>query len=314
MPDKPDLPFRCLACNTGSLEWLNSDQLRCNHCSLSVRANKGRPIIFREDNELFSQTDYVGLKSSVQHPSVLARLVPSPSVNLSQHRVLTRLGHELEQDSTAMVLVVGSGKQREGIGNTVNRSGNVSIVHCDIDVNADVDLYCDGHDLPFFNGQFDAVITTAVLEHVLDPFRVVAEIGRVTRPGGYIYSELPFMQQVHEGAYDFFRTTLSGHRWLFRHYEEIESGIVAGPGTALVWSIENFLLAFFSSARSRALAKGVTRGLFFWIKYFDHVLTSKPAAADGASCTYYFGRKSESLLTPRQLIEIYVGAKHLSHV
>jgi len=57
---------------------------------------------------------------------------------------------------------------------------------------------------------FDAVWIQAVLEHVLDPVRVVAEIHRVLRPGGLVYSEIPFMQEVHEGAYDFTRFRLSG--------------------------------------------------------------------------------------------------------
>src|SRR5207237_664581 len=30
-----------------------------------------------------------------------------------------------------------------------------------------------------------------------------------------VLGDTPFMQQVHEGAYDFTRFALSGHRWLF---------------------------------------------------------------------------------------------------
>ena len=38
---------------------------------------------------------------------------------------------------------------------------------------------CDGHDLAFQDQSIDAVIVQALLEHVLDPQRCVAEIHRV---------------------------------------------------------------------------------------------------------------------------------------
>ncbi len=59
---------------------------------------------------------------------------------------------------------------------------------------------------------------------------MAAEIHRVLRPGGIVYADTPFLQQVHEGAYDFTRFTDSGHRFLFRRFERIDSGSVAGCG------------------------------------------------------------------------------------
>ena len=103
-----------------------------------------------------------------------------------------------------------------------------------------VDLFCDAHELPFLDETFDGVIASAVLEHVVYPERVAAEIHRVLARRGLIYSEIPFLQQVHEGAYDFTRYTLSGHRRLLNHFEEFSSGVVAGPGTTLAWAIEHF--------------------------------------------------------------------------
>jgi len=189
-----------------------------------------------------------------------------------------------------------------------------ALVYTDIDLGADVDIFCDGHDLPFVDGSFDAVITTAVLEHVLYPERVALEIGRVLRTGGVLYSELPFMQQVHEGAYDFTRYSLSGHRRLFRQFAELQSGMAAGPATALVWAIENFALAFFSGRHARLMAKVVVRCLFFWLKYFDYLLVRRPEAMDGASCTFFLGIKSDKPVDDADIIRHYVGAKHLQHV
>jgi hypothetical protein len=46
---------------------------------------------------------------------------------------------------------------------------------------------------------------------------------------------------VHAGPYDFVRYTSSGHRYLFRAFEEIAAGPVAGPGTQLLWSIDHIV-------------------------------------------------------------------------
>ena len=213
----------------------------------------------------------------------------------------------------ATVLVVGGGHQRQWLDSQLGTGGAIQVLYSDIDVDADVDVFCDGHDLPFVDGIFDAVIATAVLEHVLYPERVAAEISRVLKIGGLLYSEVPFMQQVHEGAYDFTRYTLSGHRRLFNHFSEIESGMVAGPATALVWAIENFALAFVVRSMQRRATKALVRFSFGWLRYFDHLLVNRPEAMDGASCTFFFGLKIEGRVPDKDIVAHYVGAKHVQH-
>ena len=137
--------------------------------------------------------------------------------------------------------------------------------------------------------------------------------GRVLR--GALYSEIPFMQQVHEGAYDFTRYTLSGHRRLFNSFTEIDSGMVAGPGTVLAWSLENYFLALFLNKQIRKGVKVLSRIFFFWIKYSDFLFKNKTQAMDGASCTYFFGKKSNHFKIPdQQIIDDYIGAKYINHI
>jgi SAM-dependent methyltransferase len=64
---------------------------------------------------------------------------------------------------------------------------------------------------------YDWVISTAVLEHTTDPWGVAREILRVTKPGGFIYTNVPFMQQIHSGpSYgDYWRFTPLGIARLF---------------------------------------------------------------------------------------------------
>lgn len=206
------------------------------------------------------------------------------------------------------MLVVGGVRQRQWLNERLGSGDSVRVVYSDIDTSADVDLFCDGHDLPFMDGAFDAVVTTAVLEHVLYPKRVAAEIIRELKVGGLLYSELPIMQQVHEGAYDFTRYTMSGHRMLFNGVSVIESGIAGGLGTALVWAIENFSIAFMVHPPFRKITKAVIRLTLGWIKYFDLLLVDKPAAMDGASCTYLLGSKVNDHVSDAEINAQYVGA------
>jgi len=110
------------------------------------------------------------------------------------------------------------------------------------------------------------------------------------------------MQQVHERAYDFTRFTLSGHRWLFRRFEQIDAGAVGGAGTATVWSVRYLLRAFGIGDNA---AKFLTLPLF-WLRLLDSLTKTRPNA-DAASGVYFFGIKSQRTLTPKEMIQYYEG-------
>lgn len=313
--------LRCPQCRAGDLalgELINqslADGLICSKCSESFPVSNGCPVLIRKDNMLFRADNYIVQQTPASENVVhkwAEKLVPGLSVNLVSHRLLRVLSDRLNRLSKPVILVVGGGTQRKWLNDCLGTSG-AEIVYSDIDVHADVDLFCDGHDLPFIDGCFDAVVTTAVLEHVMYPERVAEEITRVLKVDGLLYSELPFMQQVHEGAYDFTRYTLSGHRRLFNSFDEIDAGMVAGPGTALAWAIENFILAFFNGSKIRLLVKSIVRIGFSWVKYFDYLLEKRPQAMDGASCTYFLGRKMNGRISDSDIVKRYTGGKHLSH-
>lgn len=273
-------------------------------------------MLLKNSNEVFRPEEYeqAGSASDSRTKASLSKWWPTPSVNLSAQRVLRRMAGLLDHQGCSRVLVVGGGRQREWLDPILKAAMDHRVVYTDIDTSADVDTFCDAHDLPFKDGSFDAVITTAVLEHVVDPHRVAQEMARVLRDSGLIYSELPFMQQVHEGAYDFTRFTLGGHRRLLHQFREVEVGMVAGPGTALVWALENFFLAFTARRLVRKLIKLLVRILFFPLKYADHWLVRNDAAMDGASCTYFLGAKAAVPVSDQEIISRYVGAKHMNHV
>jgi 2-polyprenyl-3-methyl-5-hydroxy-6-metoxy-1,4-benzoquinol methylase len=59
-----------------------------------------------------------------------------------------------------------------------------------------------GEQLPFLDETFDVVFSFEVLEHVRDPFRVLAESWRVLKPGGVLYCSAPNYRTFFEGHYN----------------------------------------------------------------------------------------------------------------
>jgi SAM-dependent methyltransferase len=282
--------------------------LHCSTCGADFPVVRGRPVLLVPDHPLFPPVAYAQTPARPSAPSRLRGL--GASVNLSFDRCIEDLAARLPDRAT--VLLLGAGAQTGQLRRRLPPPHRV--VATDIDAAADVDAWADAHRLPFRGGAFDAVITTAVLEHVMRPEDSMAEISRVLRPAGLVYSEIPFMQQVHEGAYDFTRYTLAGHRRLAAGFDEISSGATAGPGTALVWSIEHFALAL-GGGRARRTTKALTRIAFGWLAQLDRLLAQRPAALDGASCTYFYGiRRAGPAVPDEAIIAGYRGAQALRHL
>jgi SAM-dependent methyltransferase len=199
------------------------------------------------------------------------------------------------------ILVVGGGSVGSGIEG-LYADPDVDLIAFDVYASPLVQFVADGHAIPLAEGSVDGVIVQAVLEHVTDPWKVTEEIHRVLRTGGVVFAETPFMQQVHEGAYDFTRFTESGHRYMFRRFDHIDSGASIGAGTALAWSIEYFARALTRSRRAGRLV----RLCFFWLRFADKLLDRK-YSLDAASAVYFLGRKSEKEITQDAIVQYYQG-------
>jgi SAM-dependent methyltransferase len=283
---------------------------------------RGVPVLLADEGAISTVADYTAAHAdrrpvrSLRLRRIALSLLKGPptlSLNVGSEENFERFAELLGQRSgngagPARVLVVGG--SREGVGYArLAASPGVVMLETDIAFGPRTQLVCDAHHLPFASGTFDGVVCQAVLEHVLDPNRVVAEIHRVLGPGGIVYSEVPFMQQVHEGAYDFTRFTHLGHRRLFRHFDEISSGAQGGPGMALGWSLKYFLQSFAGRSRLvRALIARATSLAFFWLKYFDRFLARTPGGLDAASGTFFLGRRREGPVADREIVGGYRGA------
>lgn len=202
-----------------------------------------------------------------------------------------------------VVLIVGGATVGNGVA-ALYREPGVQVIGFDILAGPYTQFVADAHQVPLADRCADAVVVQAVLEHVLDPGLVVAEIHRVLKDEGLVYAETPFLQQVHAGRYDFARFTASGHRYLFRRFAEIDAGTVAGPGTQLLWSVDHLVRGLSRSATAGRLV----RALLFWLRWLDRAV---PAgyAADSASAQYFLGRKRDQEMSPDEAVGYYRGAQ-----
>jgi SAM-dependent methyltransferase len=204
------------------------------------------------------------------------------------------------------VLVIGGGQLGQGT-EALTDAPDLELVETDVYIGPRTMIVCDGHHLPFADGSFDGVVIQAVLEHVLDPPAVVAEIHRVLAPGGLVYAETPFLQQVHEGAYDFTRWTESGHRRLFRMFEAIDTGVTTGPAIALLWSLCYFARSLARQRTAQLILEKLTIVLFLWLKPLDAALIKRASATDGACGVYFMGRRADSAVDDHDVISWYRG-------
>jgi SAM-dependent methyltransferase len=273
----------------------------------------GIPIVLNEDRSIFSADELCRISNSVgsnsgERWSLIKRLIPGISRNVSGARNYAKFVQLLLTASKSpRVLVVGGRTVGEGFDHVLSHVPPIQIVETDVVFGPRTMLICDGHDLPFQDQLFDGVVIQAVLEHVVDPYRCVEEIYRVLRPSGLVYAETPFIQQVHEGRFDFTRFTHLGHRRLFRHFSEIESGAACGTGMALAWSYRYFLLSFSDSPFLRNVLDTFAKITAFYLKFFDSVTIQHAGSFDAASAYYFIGRKSDVALSDRDLIRLYRG-------
>lgn len=290
------------------------EQFECINfeCAIHFPIVDGIPVLINEQASVFSIDDFIlhrklffdNISESKLKKSIL-RLIPAIGKNIKAKSNFNRMCHVLlGQSAFPRVLVIGGGLLGQGMESLANNTA-IDLVESDVSFGPRTMLICDAHDIPYEDGSFDGVIVQAVLEHVVDPYRCCDEIHRVLKKQGVVYAETPFIQQAHYDRYDFTRFTYLGHRRLFRRFEEIDSGAVCGPGMALAWSYQYFLLSFTTSKILRSLLYIFAGLTSFYLKYFDYYLIDKPSAFDAASGFYFMGRKAENVLSDKELINFY---------
>jgi SAM-dependent methyltransferase len=289
----------------GTLE-IDAD-LHCVACGSTYERVEGTPVLIDRDVTLFDPPDSVSSEAGSALGSRLGALLPALGSSRGSAPNFERLAALLGQMPRERPRVLVVGGRILGAGMEPLLAANLELVETDVALGPRSEIVCDAQRLPFADETFDAVVVQAVLASVPDVEQAVNELHRVLADGGLVYAEDAFIQQVWGGRFDFHRWTPLGHRRLFRRFEEVDSGIVDGPGTALAWSWHYFVLSFGRSRRTRKALQVAGRLSGFWLKYFDRVLRGHAAAFDAASGVYFLGRKSEHTVSDRELVAGYRG-------
>lgn len=135
----------------------------------------------------------------------------------------------LPKDSA--VLDIGSG----------NRRLCKEIINVDVHPWSEIDIVADAHDLPFTDNSIDGIIFSWVLEHMKDPEKVISEMHRILRKGGYLYLSTNFITPYHPSPKDYCRWTADGLRVLLKDFKIIELKPHVGPTCAFLSVFQEWL-------------------------------------------------------------------------
>lgn len=278
--------------------------LSCFSPTRNYRVFQGVPVLLPMGSFVADEGDLDSLVPRRHHPVLraISRFISGSNqvAALNAKKFLELLRRKTERPR---VLVVGAGLIGDG-SESLYEATDVDVIAFDIYRTNNVQLVADAHSIPVADGSIDGVWVQAVLEHVVLPEKVACEMHRVLKNQGLIYAETPFMQQVHEGRFDFQRFSESGHRWLFRKFDLLDSGVVWGPGWTLQWSIRYF---FWGLTRSRMLGLALSAP-FMFVRWLDRWIP-RDFRSDGASNLFFMGRKCGHELSVNELTEFYKGAQ-----
>jgi len=210
--------------------------------------------------------------------------------------VMLRYNTNLELDGLSSRIFYRGGEAQLALnvgGGPCRESRSTHEITMNLEPFFNVDMVGDAHNIPVAANSVDSVFSMAVLEHVDNPQKVVAEKIRVLKPGGYLYAEVPFIFFFHGYPTDYTRFTQEGMRRLFADLEDVEIGMTHGPVSAVLQSANMVLQMLIPEKRRilRKLVNGGFRWVFFPFKYLDLVLRKHPEAHTLAGGFYVIGKK-----------------------
>ncbi len=279
-PRLAGLRLRCICCGSSELRW-GYAELRCTACAASFARHRHQVVFHPAGVAAGDPLD------RLKHPFKRYRRFYGFLVWLLSPLYFDRTRREFLRRH-----VGGPGKTYLNLG-----SGNTSlgphVVNVDQTSHDEVDLVCDIAKLPLEDNSIDGVFNISVLEHVPEPDRVVKEIFRVLRPGGFVYTDVPFVVGYHASPDDYWRWTHQGVRRLHGDFETLQLITNGGPTSALLWVFQEWVAILLSlgSRRLHLAIYVVVLCLTFPLKFLDAFLKHSPLARNVSSCFIFVGRK-----------------------
>ncbi len=157
------------------------------------------------------------------------------------------LGKAIKQFAHGKLLDIGCGNKPYKNITTLYVKEHIGLDHCDtIHNKSDIDIFGTAYKIPQQDSYFDTILCTAVLEHLEEPGKAIAEANRVLKQGGYAIYTIPLFWHLHEEPRDFYRYTKNGIKYLFEKngFSIVElkplSGFWVTFGQEFVYYIQRF--------------------------------------------------------------------------
>lgn len=155
------------------------------------------------------------------------------------------ISHDLPAKAVDLINSVDGLVLNLSAGGTVEKNANIIEMEWGLFKNTDVSG--DAHSLPFADASFSGVVCCNAFEHYREPLKVVSEIKRVLKAGGFVYILTAFNQPFHMQPHHYFNATPSGVREWFKGFDikecgstEFHNGILAAMwlSASVLWPLE----------------------------------------------------------------------------
>jgi SAM-dependent methyltransferase len=239
---------------------------------------------FKKDNGLLGKVQNFLKKNGKLYYFLLNWFAPvlvSDSYRKAIKRILKKYGLE------HIILNIGSGP--------IYIDDRQDIINVDICKYDEVDVVADIINLPIEDEKIDLIINLATLEHIDKAEDALREMFRILKPGGEIFSYVPFIVPFHGAPQDFHRWTILGIEKLFAKFEILKIGIGAGPTSGMLWIFQEWLAILFSfgSKILHDIILMVLMVLTMPLKFIDMILVKFPNAEKIASGFYIVAEKKK---------------------
>lgn len=271
----------CKACNKHLKR--KNNLISCSKCKQRYKVENNKFFFLKKKSIISDEYDFI--KSLIKKNSKIYQTIVyllSPVLFRKQTSAYTFIEKWCNPE-LGIGLNLGSG----------NKKVDNRLINIDMFDYENVDIIAKIDDLPIKNNSVDYIISTAVLEHVPNPRKVVDEAYRVLKNGGYIYSYIPFIQGYHASPHDYTRFTISGIKELHSNFHVIEVGTASGPTSALSWLLGEWLALLFSFGNKKLFSILSIIFMVFLspLKLVDIVLVHHPMSHVIASGMYFIGKK-----------------------
>jgi ubiquinone/menaquinone biosynthesis C-methylase UbiE len=272
----------CPSCKNENMI-LSEEKLICGGCGKEFKSDNGK-IFFNELESGDISDNFDRIKHYVKKYSKFYDLLISIFSPVYVDKYHIKFIKKYCSEKNIIALNLGSGNS--------DLSENVSNV--DLFNYPNVNLVCNIENLPLKDNSCDIILNIAVLEHVQNPEKIVAEIYRVLKKGGLVFSSFPFIQGYHASPFDFSRRTVEGIKYLYKDFEPVEVKVAGGPASGFLWIFQEFvaLILSFGIKKIHNLVLVFLMLITFPVKYLDIVLRHFPVSENISSAFYYIGKKN----------------------